>query len=217
MVKVLPEPVMPSSVWCGLPAAIPRERVSIALGWSPVGWYGQTSSKRPSRAVPLLCVFAASRPTPPILGRRFVEGIRSGRRGFARGFALHAGRAAAPRIADRDRQTAGLGHLDRLHAAEALLAQLDAVLEPHAQALDDLAVEAGLELGLLGLPLLVQARRADGLLQRLAEELRAQQHLRDRGDDLRSARAAEHHAGRVPAVAHDRGRHRGERPLARPD
>jgi hypothetical protein len=37
MVKVLPEPVTPSSVWLGLPLRSPSTSFSIACGWSPAG------------------------------------------------------------------------------------------------------------------------------------------------------------------------------------
>jgi hypothetical protein len=37
IVKVFPEPVTPSSVWCRWPARIDATSRSIACGWSPVG------------------------------------------------------------------------------------------------------------------------------------------------------------------------------------
>jgi hypothetical protein len=37
MVKVLPEPVTPSSTWCCSPCWIPSASWAIACGWSPVG------------------------------------------------------------------------------------------------------------------------------------------------------------------------------------
>ena len=45
MVALLPEPVIPSSVWKRCPAATPAARASMALGWSPAGWNGATTSK----------------------------------------------------------------------------------------------------------------------------------------------------------------------------
>ena len=45
MVALLPDPVMPSSVWKGCPAATPAARASMALGWSPAGSNGATTSK----------------------------------------------------------------------------------------------------------------------------------------------------------------------------
>ena len=43
MVKVLPEPVTPSSVWYDSPSRMPSTSFSIASGWSPAG------RKRPGR------------------------------------------------------------------------------------------------------------------------------------------------------------------------
>ncbi len=37
MIKVLPEPVMPRSVWNLFPLFIPESKDSIAFGWSPFG------------------------------------------------------------------------------------------------------------------------------------------------------------------------------------
>src|SRR5207302_7983615 len=39
IVAVLPVPVAPTSVWNRSPATRPSPSVSIARGWSPVGWY----------------------------------------------------------------------------------------------------------------------------------------------------------------------------------
>jgi hypothetical protein len=38
IVAVLPVPVAPTRVWKRSPARIPSASVSIAFGWSPVGW-----------------------------------------------------------------------------------------------------------------------------------------------------------------------------------
>ncbi len=38
MVKVLPEPVTPSSTWSRSPRATPSMSAAIACGWSPAGW-----------------------------------------------------------------------------------------------------------------------------------------------------------------------------------
>src|SRR6185312_10181175 len=46
IVKVLPEPVTPSSVCAARPASNPSISFAIACGWSPEGRYGATSSKR---------------------------------------------------------------------------------------------------------------------------------------------------------------------------
>ena len=46
MVKVLPLPVTPFSVCIRLPASMLFTRASMASGWSPVGWKGDTSSNR---------------------------------------------------------------------------------------------------------------------------------------------------------------------------
>ncbi len=43
MVKVLPEPVTPSSVWKLSPSLTPSTRPWIAAGWSPAGGYGWKS------------------------------------------------------------------------------------------------------------------------------------------------------------------------------
>src|ERR1035438_7329505 len=43
MVKVLPEPVTPSSTWCFSPSTRPRVRDWIAFPWSPCGWYELTN------------------------------------------------------------------------------------------------------------------------------------------------------------------------------
>lgn len=43
MVKVFPLPVTPKSVWCLLPAAKEANSPWIAFGWSPAGWYLETS------------------------------------------------------------------------------------------------------------------------------------------------------------------------------
>ncbi|MNH43250.1 hypothetical protein D3C79_1051040 [compost metagenome] len=37
MLKVLPEPVTPSRVWCDRPASMPSTIWRIASGWSPAG------------------------------------------------------------------------------------------------------------------------------------------------------------------------------------
>lgn len=41
IVKVLPEPVTPSSVWYFIPASKPAVSFAIASGWSPVGANGE--------------------------------------------------------------------------------------------------------------------------------------------------------------------------------
>jgi hypothetical protein len=46
IVKVLPDPVTPSSVWKSLPERIDSTSFAIAAGWSPVGEYGEWSLKR---------------------------------------------------------------------------------------------------------------------------------------------------------------------------
>ena len=43
IVKVLPEPVTPSSVWNASPSSMPSTSCSIAVGWSPAGRYGWNS------------------------------------------------------------------------------------------------------------------------------------------------------------------------------
>src|SRR5258708_6708070 len=43
MVKVLPEPVTPSSVWKARPSPMPSAILAIASGWSPAGAYGWCS------------------------------------------------------------------------------------------------------------------------------------------------------------------------------
>lgn len=43
MLKVLPEPVTPSNVWCDSPASMPSTNWRIASGWSPAGWKRVTS------------------------------------------------------------------------------------------------------------------------------------------------------------------------------
>ena len=40
MVKVLPEPVTPNSVWKVNPSSMPATKASIAVGWSPAGGKG---------------------------------------------------------------------------------------------------------------------------------------------------------------------------------
>jgi hypothetical protein len=44
IVKVLPEPVTPRSVWCFAPEEIASVSFAMACGWSPAGWYGETIS-----------------------------------------------------------------------------------------------------------------------------------------------------------------------------
>jgi hypothetical protein len=44
IVKVLPEPVTPSSVWNDSPSFTPSTSLAIASGWSPAGWNGWWSS-----------------------------------------------------------------------------------------------------------------------------------------------------------------------------
>ncbi len=44
MVKVLPEPVTPSSTWSRSPARIPATISAIACGWSPAGWNSESQS-----------------------------------------------------------------------------------------------------------------------------------------------------------------------------
>src|SRR5262245_15889339 len=44
-VKVLPEPVTPSKVWCFVPDKIPSVSLAMAAGWSPAGSNGATSLK----------------------------------------------------------------------------------------------------------------------------------------------------------------------------
>jgi hypothetical protein len=47
IVKVLPEPVTPMSVWYFFPSAVtPAASLSIACGWSPSGLNGLTTSNR---------------------------------------------------------------------------------------------------------------------------------------------------------------------------
>ena len=43
MVKVLPEPVTPSSTWSRSCALTPATSSGMAVGWSPAGWYSLTS------------------------------------------------------------------------------------------------------------------------------------------------------------------------------
>ena len=43
---LLPEPVMPSRVWYRSPPLTPSASDSIALGWSPAGPKGETTSNR---------------------------------------------------------------------------------------------------------------------------------------------------------------------------
>jgi hypothetical protein len=45
-VKVLPEPVTPSSTWSRSPAPMPATSSAMACGWSPAGWKPETISKR---------------------------------------------------------------------------------------------------------------------------------------------------------------------------
>ena len=45
IVKVLPEPVTPSSVWKASPSRTPSTSLAIASGWSPDGGYGWNSAK----------------------------------------------------------------------------------------------------------------------------------------------------------------------------
>ena len=54
MVKVLPEPVTPSSTWSRSPARMPAISCVIASGWSPAGPNAETISKAlpPAAAVP---------------------------------------------------------------------------------------------------------------------------------------------------------------------
>lgn len=52
MVIVLPEPVMPSSTWCGAPARTPSTRAVMARGWSPEGAKGALSWKGIGPAYP---------------------------------------------------------------------------------------------------------------------------------------------------------------------
>src|SRR5689334_20368507 len=44
IVKLLPDPVMPSSVWNRSPFSKPRPSASMASGWSPAGSMGVTNS-----------------------------------------------------------------------------------------------------------------------------------------------------------------------------
>ena len=44
VVKLLPEPVMPSSVWNRSPRSMPSASAAIASGWSPAGDRSVTSS-----------------------------------------------------------------------------------------------------------------------------------------------------------------------------
>src|SRR5690242_8400764 len=44
MENVLPEPVTPRSVWCFAPDKTASVSFAMACGWSPAGWYGETSS-----------------------------------------------------------------------------------------------------------------------------------------------------------------------------
>ncbi len=43
IVNVLPEPVTPSSAWCGFPASTPAVNFSMACPWSPQGLKGASS------------------------------------------------------------------------------------------------------------------------------------------------------------------------------
>ena len=43
IVKVLPEPVTPSSVWNARPSSMPSHSCAMAVGWSPAGGYGWNS------------------------------------------------------------------------------------------------------------------------------------------------------------------------------
>ena len=40
---LLPEPVMPSSVWNRSPRLTPSANLAIACGWSPAGWKSETT------------------------------------------------------------------------------------------------------------------------------------------------------------------------------
>lgn len=46
IVALLPDPVMPNSVWKRSPRVMPSASEAIAVGWSPAGWYGDTTWKR---------------------------------------------------------------------------------------------------------------------------------------------------------------------------
>src|SRR4051812_47795170 len=46
MVKVLPDPVTPIRVWYFSPVWKARVNFSMAWGWSPAGWKGDSSLKR---------------------------------------------------------------------------------------------------------------------------------------------------------------------------
>jgi len=45
IVNVLPEPVTPNRVWYFSPASTPWVSLAMACGWSPRGWYLETSLK----------------------------------------------------------------------------------------------------------------------------------------------------------------------------
>src|SRR3974390_2445161 len=49
MVAVFPLPVMPSRVWNRSPSVIPRLSAVMALGWSPAGRSGDTTSNAVTR------------------------------------------------------------------------------------------------------------------------------------------------------------------------
>jgi hypothetical protein len=49
MLKVLPEPVTPNKTCLGYPAAIPSDKTSIALGWSPAGVKDEISLNCPDK------------------------------------------------------------------------------------------------------------------------------------------------------------------------
>jgi hypothetical protein len=82
------------------------------------------------------------------------------------------GAAGAARVRGAAHLAAGQD-LDRLHAAEAGLDLAHLVAAP-AQGVEQGRRPAGLELGGRGAPLLVQARRGDGLLEGLAVDEQAQ-------------------------------------------
>src|SRR4051812_7567591 len=45
IVALLPEPVMPSSVWNRSPRLTPSASLAMACGWSPAGWKSETTLK----------------------------------------------------------------------------------------------------------------------------------------------------------------------------
>ena len=96
MVKVLPEPVTPSSTWSRSCSSTPATSSAMAVGWSPAGSYSDTSLKRDA-------AFATSR------AARGRCGMNSGMVPETSGcVGDHRLLAAAPRVA-RSERSCGLG------------------------------------------------------------------------------------------------------------